>query len=219
MKAMILAAGRGARLRPLTDKLPKPLVKVGNDTLIEHHIKKLAHNGFESIVINTAHLGSKIHDYLGDGSKYGILIEYSDEGDNALETAGGIAYALPLLGEQPFLVISSDIYCDIPFTPDFQLDQNMMHMLMVNNPEHNPDGDFTAQEIKLNNTQQRYTYSGVAYINPSLFIHEKRTYPLLKTIQQCINENTISSELHEGLWVDVGTPTRLHIANKHALEK
>lgn len=218
MKAMILAAGRGSRLRPLTDKTPKPLVRVGNDTLIEHHIKKLANAGFESIVINTAHLGEKIRDYLGNGKQYGIPIAYSDEGDTALETAGGIAYALPLLGDQPFLAISSDIYCDIPFNPDFQLHQSRMHLIMVNNPPHHPNGDFEAQDINLSNTQQRTTYSGIAYINPNLFIHEKRTYPLIDTIKQCIDEKTISAELYEGTWHDVGTVSRLHEANKHAIE-
>lgn len=216
---MILAAGRGKRLSPLTDKIPKPLVKVGKDTLIEHHIKKLASAEFESIVINTAHLGEQIRDFLGNGKQFGIPIEYSDEGDEALETAGGIAYALPLLGEQPFLAISSDIYCDIPFNPNLQLTQSRMHLIMVNNPEHHPTGDFEAKHINLENAvKSRYTYSGIAYIDPKLFIHEKRKLRLLNTIKQCISENTISSQLYEGAWFDVGTASRLHAANKFVME-
>lgn len=216
---MILAAGRGARLRPLTDKIPKPLVKVGSYTLIEHHINKLADAGFESVVINTSHLGDKIHSYLGNGDKFNIPIHYSDEGDDALETAGGIAYALPLIGKHPFLVISSDIYSDFPFDAHFKLNQSNMHLIMINNPPHHATGDFTAKQINLSESQQRYTYSGIAYINPKLFTHEKRAYPLIDTIHQCINENTISAELYSGTWFDVGTVGRLHEANKAALKK
>ena len=218
MKAMILAAGRGNRLSPLTDKIPKPLVKVGKRTLIEHHIKKCAEAGFESVIINTAHLGEQIHKHLGDGNRFNIPIHYSDEGEQALETAGGIAYALPLLGDQPFLVISSDIYCDIPFNAHFQLTSVHMHLIMVNNPKHHTKGDFTAKQVNLNYPDaERYTYSGIAYVNPSLFTYEKRAYPLIDVIKQCVNNKSISSELHTGLWMDVGTADRLHTANKHAL--
>ncbi|MEM8845353.1 MAG: nucleotidyltransferase family protein, partial [Pseudomonadota bacterium] len=151
MKAMILAAGRGERLRPLTDKLPKPLVRVGHSTLIEHHIKNLSSAGFDSIVINTSHLGNKIQDYLGDGSKYNIPLEYSHEGEQALETGGGIANALPLLGDHPFLVISADIYCEITFDPSFLLNSTDMHLFMVNNPAHHPNGDFSESELGISN--------------------------------------------------------------------
>lgn len=216
---MILAAGRGARLRPLTDKIPKPLVRVGKQTLIEHHIFKLANAGFESIIINTAHLGGKIRDYLGSGDQYGIPIEYSDEGDEALETAGGISYALPLLGNKPFLIISSDIYCDIPFNANFQLNESRMHMIMVNNPKHHPAGDFKPEDIHLDNSkEERVTYSGIAYVDPSLFVHEKRKFPLLDSIKRCIKEKTISAELHNGIWFDVGTASRLHAANRFILQ-
>ncbi len=218
MKAMILAAGRGSRLRPLTDKQPKPLVKVGKKKLIEHHIDRLAQAGFESIVINTAHLGKQIRDQIGNGSNYNIPISYSDEGEKALETGGGISYALPLLGDEPFLVISADIFCDIPFSNDFSLTNSQMHLFMVENPTHNIKGDFYSSEIQLNtHAEQRFTYSGVAYIDPELFTHEKRTFPLIETIHQCINTKTISAELFIGMWFDVGTASRLHEANKHAL--
>jgi N-acetyl-alpha-D-muramate 1-phosphate uridylyltransferase len=218
MRAMILAAGRGNRLRPLTDKRPKPLIRVGKQTLIEYHINKLAKAGFESVVINTAYLGEKIRNHIGDGSKYNIAVNYSDEGEQALETGGGIAYALPLLGENPLLVISADIYCAIPFDPQFELDNKQMHMFMVENPEHNAKGDFSSTEINLkNHSNKNFTYSGIAYLDPKLFIHEKRSFPLIDTIRHCINENIISAELFTGRWFDVGTGSRLHEANKYAL--
>jgi MurNAc alpha-1-phosphate uridylyltransferase len=218
MKAMILAAGRGSRLRPLTDKFPKPLIKIGKKTLIEHHIEKLASAGFESIVINTAHLGKQIREHIGNGANYDIPISYSDEGEQALETGGGIAYALPLLGEEPFLVISADIYCEIPFNKEFKFNNAQMHLFMVENPAHNLVGDFSNSEINLKtHAKQRFTYSGVAYIDPRLFTHEKRSFPLIDTIHQCINNNTISAELFIGVWFDVGTASRLHTANKYAL--
>ena len=218
MKAMILAAGRGNRLRPLTDKQPKPLIKVGHDSLIEHHIKKLSAAGFESIIINTAYLGEKIQNNIGDGSRYNIPIQYSHEGEQALETGGGIAYALPLLGDQPFLVVSADIYCEIPFNIHFDLNHANMHLVMVNNPAHHTDGDFTSSELNLSgSTDDRYTYSGIAYIHPKIFTYEKRVFPLIEKIRFCIESNTICAEIFKGVWHDVGTASRLHIANKHAL--
>ncbi|MFK7793823.1 MAG: N-acetylmuramate alpha-1-phosphate uridylyltransferase MurU [Gammaproteobacteria bacterium] len=218
MKAMILAAGRGRRLRPLTDKKPKPLIRVGKRTLIEHHISKLASAGFESIVINTAYRGEQIRQHLSDGSKYNIPIRYSDEGEHALETGGGISYALPLLGDKPILVISADIYCHIPFDPDFKFNDSQMHLYMVKNPKHNIDGDFSSEELKLNNhKEQRFTYSGIAYIDPKLFTHEERAFPLIDTIHHCIKGHNISAELFAGAWFDVGTGSRLHTANKYAL--
>tara|TARA_R110002096_G_scaffold232524_2_gene422395 strand:- start:1335 stop:1997 length:663 start_codon:yes stop_codon:yes gene_type:complete len=218
MKAMILAAGRGNRLRPLTDRKPKPLIRVGKRTLIEHHLFNLAAAGFESVIINTAYKGEQIRKYLGDGSAHNIPIIYSDEGERALETGGGISYARPLLGDEPVLVISADIYCRIPFDTRFALADSHLHLFMVNNPEHNASGDFSGSQIKLNeHTSQRFTYSGVAYIDPKLFAHEKRVYPLIETIHHCISNGNISAELFTGAWFDVGTGSRLHTANKFAL--
>jgi len=220
MKAMILAAGRGSRLRPLTDKRPKPLISIGKKSLIEHHIDKLANAGFESIVINTAYLGNQIREYIGDGSNYNIPISYSNEGEQALETGGGISYALPLLGNEPFLLVSADIYCEIPFSKEFKFNNSKMHLFMVENPTHNLNGDFTSTEVDLKtHASQRFTYSGVAYVDPELFIHEKRAFPLKETIRRCINGNIISAELFIGTWFDVGTASRLHAANKYALGK
>lgn len=217
MRAMILAAGQGARLRPLTNHLPKPLIKVGAQRLIEHHIHKIAQAGFDSIIINTAYLGEKIAQTLGDGSRYGIRLKYSHEGTHALETGGGIAYARPLLGNDPVLIVSADIYSDITFDANFDLTTGM-HLIMVNNPAHHPAGDFTASELGLAHSEQRYTYSGVAYIDPHLFKHEKRPYPMLATIRQVISANNISANIHTGCWFDVGTINRLHAANRFALQ-
>lgn len=217
MKAMILAAGRGVRLKPLTDKLPKPLVRVGGETLIERHIKNIVAAGFESIVINTAHLGEKIHDHVGEGARFDIPIVFSDEGEEALETGGGIANALPLLGSEPFLVVNADIYCDIPFDAQFRLSNALVHLIMVNNPEHHPNGDFDAIELNLPG-QQRYTYSGVGYYHPKLFKHEQRVFPLVDILRQSVVDKTINAEVYTGAWFDIGTGGRLHEANKYALK-
>lgn len=215
---MILAAGRGVRLKPLTDKVPKPLVRVCGETLIERHINDLATAGFDSIVINTAHLGKTIRDYIRDGAQFGIPVHYSDEDENALETGGGIANALPLLGSEPFLVVNADIYCEIPFNADFDLGDALVHVIMVENPAHHPDGDFGAFELNLPG-QQRYTYSGVGYYHPKLFTHEQRAYPLIDILRQSIADKTISAEVFQGPWFDIGTGGRLHAANKYALSK
>jgi MurNAc alpha-1-phosphate uridylyltransferase len=218
MKAMILAAGRGSRLQPLTDERPKPLIRVGKKKLIEHHIEKLASAGFDSIVINTSYLGNQIREYIGNGTKYNIPINYSNEGEQALETGGGISNALPLLGVEPFLLISADIYCEIPFIQEFSFNDAQMHLFLVENPAHNAKGDFSSTEMNLKtHASQRFTYSGVAYVDPKLFIHEKRSFPLKDTIRYCINENCISAELFIGGWFDVGTASRLHEANKYSL--
>jgi len=220
MKAMILSAGYGARLRPLTNRIPKPLVRVGKHALIEHHIIKLAAAGFESIIINISYLGEKIKDFIGDGADYGIPIFYSNENEDALETGGGISYALPLLGDKPFLVISSDVYCDIVFNPEFCTEHSDLHMIMVDNPGHNSYGDFTSKEINLKKeNKKRFTYSGVSYIDPKLFTYEKRSFPLADIIRNCIDKKTISSEIFNGPWFDVGTGRRLHAANKYAFTR
>ena len=218
MKAMILAAGRGVRLKPLTDKLPKPLVRVGGETLIERHIKNITAAGFDSIVINTAHLGNKIRDHIGDGTRFNIPIIFSDEGEQALETGGGIANALPLLGDEPFLVVNADIYCDIPFDAQFRLNNALIHLIMVENPAHHPDGDFNATELNLPG-QLRYTYSGVGYYHPELFTHEQRIFPLIEVLQKSIADQTITAEVFKGAWFDIGTGSRLHEANKFALSQ
>lgn len=171
MKAMILAAGRGERMRPLTDTTPKPLLKVGGKELIVWHIEKLAANGFKEIVINIAHLGEQIPQTLGDGSRWGIEITYSDERDSgALETAGGIKKALQYLGDEPFLVVNGDVFCDYEFDPNFDLQNKLSHLILVSNPPHNLQGDFGLENsLVLNHSKEMWTFSGIAYYNPTIF--------------------------------------------------
>lgn len=217
MKAMILAAGRGERMRPLTDTVPKPLLKVGNKALIVWHIEKLAKNGFKEIVINIGHLGYKIPEYLGDGSEYNVRITYSDEQESgALESAGGIKKALTYLGNEPFLVVNGDVFCDYDFTASFDLKDKLAHLILVNNPEHNPNGDFGLDDsLLLNQAEKKYTFSGIGYYNPILFENlmegKSALAPLLRRAMQ---KAQISGELFNGLWYDIGTPGRLEDINK-----
>ena len=170
MKAMILAAGRGERLRPLTDETPNPLIKVAGKSLIEYHIDNLASAGIKDIIINTAWLAEKIHQQLGDGSNYGVTIQYSDEG-TAMETAGGIINALPLLGDEPFLVVNGDICCDFDFSSlDTLKDGIQAHLILVENPDHNPEGDFSLQDELVKNTgETMYTFSGIGIYSTDFF--------------------------------------------------
>ncbi|RLA71936.1 MAG: mannose-1-phosphate guanylyltransferase, partial [Epsilonproteobacteria bacterium] len=171
MKAMILAAGLGNRMRPLTDTIPKPLLEVGSKALIVWHIEKLSRLGFKEIIINIAHLGYQILQALGDGAKWGVKIIYSDEQEEgALESAGGIVKALPLLGEAPFLVVNADVWSDYDFDADFQLKDKLAHLILVPNPEHNLKGDFALENsLLLNQGDAQYTFSGIGYYNPALF--------------------------------------------------
>lgn len=225
-KAMILAAGRGARMRPLTDNLPKPLLCVGNKTLIEYHIENLAHAGFVDIVINHAYLGKMIETALGDGSRYGVNISYSPE-TIALETAGGIVRALPLLEsrngdelvEQPFLIVNADIYCEfnfstlVPILRQIKMGTDTAHLVMVSNQEHNPDGDFFLDSGRLLPTgKEKLTFSGISIYKPSFFngIKPGIVSKLAPKLCQAITEGNISGEHYKGVWADVGTPERLH---------
>ena len=171
MKAMILAAGRGERLKPLTDNTPKPLIKVGHSMLIEYHLEKLLAAGITDVVINTAWLGKKIRDTLGDGERYSVNIQYSDEGEQALETAGGIIKALPLLGSEPFLVVNGDIWSDVDYSSLKQLESGIeAHLLLIKNPQHNPSGDFAFDHSTLSNLgENMYTFSGIGIYTPELF--------------------------------------------------
>ncbi len=211
MKAMILAAGRGERLRPLTDGLPKPLIKVAGKSLIEYHIENLASAGFKEIIINTAWLAEKIHQQLGDGSEYGVSITYSDEGE-ALETAGGIINALPLLGDEPFLIVNGDIWCDFDFSTLPELATEMQaHLVLVKNPPHNLKGDFALQDNKINNIgEAMYTYSGIAVFSAAFFSEQKKGItPLAPIIRKKCENDLVSGQYHAGQWTDVGTIERL----------
>lgn len=207
MTAMILAAGRGERMRPLTDTTPKPLLLVNDKPLIEWHIEKLVSAGFTTIIINIAHLGEQIKESLGDGIKWGIEIIYSDERESgALETAGAIIKALPFLSDT-FLVVNGDIWCDYDFNSNFNLDNSLAHLILVPNPAHNQKGDFLYQE-------SHYTFSGIGYYSKKVFENislEKR--PLAPILKELITQEKISFELHSGIWSDIGTPERLAQVN------
>ena len=219
MKAMILAAGRGERMRPLTDDLPKPLLQVGGKALIVWHIEHLARAGVRELVINHAHLGAMLEAALGDGSRYGVDIRYSPEGE-ALETAGGIANALPLLGEEPFLVVNGDIFCDYDFSRPLLVARDMArpaadvmaHLVLVDNPQHNPQGDFFLQSGKIvQGGGEKLTFSGIGIYRPELFSSVVRgeKAKLAPLLREAIAAGRVSGEHHHGRWVDVGTPERL----------
>ena len=219
MKAMILAAGRGERMRPLSDELPKPLLHVKGKALIEWHIEKLAKNGFKEIIINIAHLGYKISEYLQDGSKWGVKIFYSDEqSSGALESAGGIKKALPLLGNEPFLVINGDIFCDYEFNADFQLKENILaHLILVTNPPHNIQGDFGLhKELIINKADKMYTFSGIGYYHPKLFEDVAlQKSPLAPLLRKFIAKESVSGAIFNNMWHDIGTPKRLQEINEN----
>lgn len=215
MKVMILAAGLGERMRPLTDTIPKPLLKVGGIPLIGWHLERLAHDGFTDIVINIAHLGYQIPEALGDGLEWGVNIIYSDEQEEgALESAGGIVKALPLLGDEIFLVLNGDIFTDYDFQCHRKLaDGVLAHLILVPNPEHNPEGDFALDGQRVTDNNQ-YTFSGIGYYSPKLFegiaYGKNALAPLLRT---AIKEGKVTGELYEGKWLDIGTPQRLELLN------
>lgn len=216
MRAMILAAGRGERMRPLTDHTPKPLLQVGGKPLIVWHIEKLVCAGIRELVINHAHLGAQIESALGDGSRFNAQIRYSPEA-SALETAGGIANALPLLDDAPFAVINGDIFCDYDFSQlrsraaAMQGNGDAAHLVLVNNPEHHPNGDFGVRGDRIVNEAPKFTFSGIGIYQPSLFSEITRgsVAPLAPLLRAQIALGKVSGEHHEGFWVDVGTPQRL----------
>lgn len=216
MKAMILAAGLGNRMRPLTLHTPKPLLEVGGKPLIVWHIEKLAAIGVTEIVINTAWLGEKLAEALGDGSRFGINILWSHEGEG-LETAGGIINALPLLGDEPFILLNGDVWTTMDFAPllDIDLKGNLAHLVLVQNPEQHPEGDFTLAAGKAYTFDQQVegenlTFSGISVLDPKMFqgleTGKRPLAPLLKAAMQ--NQQVAASKL-VGIWVDVGTPERL----------
>ncbi len=223
MIAMLLAAGRGERMRPLTDHTPKPLLEAGGKPLIVWHIEKLVHAGIRKLVINHAHLGAQIEAALGDGNQFGAEIQYSPEA-SALETAGGIANALPMLGDKPFAVINSDIFSDYDFShlPEralsLQTNGDVAHLVLVNNPSHHPKGDFALHENRIvpesripNPESSLLTFSGIGLYQPALFGHISRgnIAPLAPLLRAQIALGKVSGEHHKGFWVDVGTPQRL----------
>lgn len=215
---MILAAGRGERMRPLTDRVPKPLLPVGGRPLIAHLIERLAHAGITELVVNVSHLAGLIERELGDGSNLGVRIVYSRE-EQALETGGGIAYALPLLGEEPFAVVNSDLYCDFDFarlaSAGAMLTGGALtaHLVLVDNPPHHPAGDFCLREGKVSadGDGPRLTFSGIGVYAPALFAGVVRgaKCQLAALLKPDMIRRRVTGEHHRGQWVDVGTPQRL----------
>lgn len=216
MKAMILAAGRGERMRPLTDALPKPLLQVGGATLIEHAIGRLRLAGIGDLVINLGYRGAQIREHLGSGDRFGVRIQYSDEGDPPLETGGGVFRALDLLGEGPFLLVNADVYSGFDFKPllakamSFNA-HDLGHLVLVSNPLHRPDGDFGLRDSRvLNDGDPRYTFSGISILRPQLFcMCEDGRFPLAPLLRHAAACGQLSGEHFDGPWSDVGTPQRL----------
>ncbi|KAA3629611.1 MAG: nucleotidyltransferase family protein [Proteobacteria bacterium] len=220
MKAMVLAAGRGERLRPLTDNMPKPLLQAGGRALIEHHLVALSAAGFHEVVINHAHLGERIEERLGAGERYGLRIRYSAEGV-ALETGGGVLRALPLLGDAPFLVVNGDIWTDYPFARLRGLSPEMAHLVLVANPPHNPGGDFSLHAGRVGiAANRRLTFSGIGVYHPALFAGSTRErFPLAPLLRDVAARGRVSGEHYAGEWVDVGTTERLAEADRLATNK
>lgn len=222
MKAMILAAGRGERMRPLTDVMPKPLLPVAGKALIEYSLENLAKAGFNDIVINVAYLGQQIKDFCGDGKRWQVDIHYSDEGDTALETAGGIAKALPLLGNEAFLVVNADIIFDYPLAHLQHKAVELAHLVLIENPPHHPQGDF-ALDVQGGVSEHgavKRTFSGIGVYHPALFadVSADRPSKLRPILNQAIQQGKVSGEYFDGLWLDIGTPQRLqHVSDKFSL--
>jgi N-acetyl-alpha-D-muramate 1-phosphate uridylyltransferase len=215
--AMLLAAGRGERLKPLTDKRPKALCLVHNKPLIEHHIIRLARSGFDRVVINHAYLGGQIRSFCGDGARFGIEICYSAEPPGGLETGGGIVNALPLLGKRPFITINADIYTDFDLL-QIATDE-VTHATVVltpKNPSYNHLGDFgLTGDNQLTNSPRDYTFAGIACYHPSLFIAcQPGRYSVAPLIREWVAAHLVTGILHPGVWFDIGSLERLHAANQ-----
>jgi MurNAc alpha-1-phosphate uridylyltransferase len=209
---MVLAAGRGERMRPLTDRLPKPLLPVGGEPLVGHQLRILAAAGCRQVVMNCAWLGEVLREALGDGSRWGVEITYSPEPWPALDTGGGIHQALPLLGAEPFLLVNGDVWCE--WSPAaLHLEQGLLaQLLLVPNPPHNPAGDFGLEQGRVvPEGAPRYTYGGIALLRPELFAgcHPGR-FPLAPLLKEAAADGRVSGILHAGPWFDVGTPERLY---------
>ncbi len=213
MKAMILAAGRGERLRPVTDRLPKPLLEVGGKPLLAWHLERLAAAGFREVVINLSHFAQLIAERMGEGAAFGLSIAYSHE-QRPLETAGGIAQARAQLGETPFLLVNGDVYCECDFARlrAERLGARLAHLVLVPNPAHRPQGDFSLEAGSVGNgTGARYTYAGIAVMSPALVdgIEPGSRAPLAPLLRTAAEDGRLGGELFQGIWQDVGTAERL----------
>ena len=220
MKAMILAAGLGNRMRPLTDHTPKPLLRAGGKPLIEYHVENLQRAGIREVVINLAYLGEKIRAHLGDGQQFGLKIIYSTEPE-PLETGGAILHAMDLLGEGPFLLVNGDVWCDVDFAQFIQqpmTEDQFGHLLLVPNPEFHPRGDFALDQTTLllddpdKTHPHRFTFGGISLLKPQLIANypdKRQKFPLVEVLRRAISNRQLTGQIHEGYWSDVGTPARL----------
>lgn len=221
MKAMILAAGRGERMRPLTDIRPKPLLKVDGQTLIEWHIQALKAAGIREILINTSWLGEQIPEYLGDGAYWGVKLSFSHE-DTALETAGGIRKALDFFDDEPFIVVNSDVWTDFDYANLLLKPPGLAHLVLVPNPEQHPQGDFALNgEIVSEYGESSWTFSGIGLYQPSMFaeLELDKAEPLGPLLRHLMQEQHVTGELYRGRWHDIGTPERLKALNEALARK
>ena len=211
MRAMILAAGRGERLRPLTDETPKSLVEVRGESLLERHLRNVQAAGIRTVVINLGWLGDRIVERVGSGERYGLDVIYSDEGDNILDTGGGIHKALPHLGDEPFLVVNADIYTDMPVPRVGLAAEHLGHLVLVPTPAYRDHGDFNIEGGLIRNGERAlYTFGGVAVYRPEFFDGcEAGRFSLVPMLREAADNGRLSGALYEGLWADVGTPDRL----------
>lgn len=211
MKAIILAAGKGERMRPLTERVPKPLLEVGGKPLVQYQIERLVCAGITEIVINHSRFGDQIEAALGTGHRYGAALSYSPEGEQPLETGGGIFNALRLLGGPAFIAVNADVWSDFPFARLPADPSDLAHLVLVDNPPHNPEGDFAlrGQRVALEG-ETKLTFSGIAVYRPELF-HEcdYGRFPLMPLLRQAAAQRLVGGEHYRGLWLDVGTPERL----------
>ncbi len=214
---MILAAGRGERMRPLTASIPKPLLRVGGHCLIEYHLLALALAGIREVVINLGYLGDQIQALLGDGQHYGLAIDYSHEGDSILDTGGGIFHALPRMGSEPFLVLNGDVFTDFPFARLPLHPEGLAHLVLVPNPGHHPQGDFALVNGRVTaEGAARFTFSGIGVYRPELFADcVAGVFPLAPLLRRAMAADRVSGECYEGEWWDVGTPQRFEELSAH----
>ena len=224
MIAMILAAGHGERMRNLTENQPKPMIEIDGKPLIAYQIDSLISAGVEKIVINIGRFGDQIRDYLGSGEDKNIAINYSNEGMNPLETAGGVVKALSLIGENEFILTNADIYTDFNYKLlPTQLDSDDAHIVLVSNPKHNLKGDFALEHGRiLDSDTEKLTYSGIGYYHPRFFkkyMPKKNRYPLAPLLHQAVKENKLSGQHFDGYWNDIGTPERLNKIRKEINSK
>lgn len=226
MKAMILAAGFGERMRPLTDHLPKPMLNVGGKPLLQYHLEALAQIGVKDVIINLAHLGEKITAFVCDGKRFGLTVCYSQEPE-PLETAGALLKALPLLGDASFILINGDVWSDFPLQQLYRYSlatNELAHLILIPNPDFHPHGDFAPdaqgwlanEETIVHDNLTKYTFSGISLIDPKLinqYPQKRHKFPLGEVLRHGINHQHISAEIYRGRWSDVGTPQRLQLLN------